>query len=513
MHYKHYFLLAALSLGLLPGLAACGSRSSSPLPLAAAELTRGLPFPADRAVSTETPDVYQGSAAEQQAGGTAQGSSLLLTGPANGAAFAVYHFQVGDAPDHVNLTLGDETTEYYLALANFSKQRWDVSGPYTSERSFQLDLLRHQSEFKHLYVALLAADGAVVKIDAVQLTVWDIAGTHPATGGVSCSLAVANGNPAIAYCDSTTSDVKYVRATDVDGASWGTPKDVDIAGNINMLPVLAIVDGNPAIAYADGSHTDIKFARAADANGDAWGAPQLLDATDNVGGQVSLGIVNGFPAVSYMDYTLGDLKFVRAQDAQGTQWNTPQTLDSADFVGADSSLTVVDGLPAISYHDQTHGWLKYIRAQDADGAAWAAPQVADDFGAGCTQTCLTVVNGLPAISYLDGTSAICYTRASDAAGSSWSPRVTVGVLGIAMTPRLVVVDGKPAIGYYDNSIGVADLRYVRARDADGAAWDEPLTLDAADDVGQNAWLAVVNGKPAMSYYDTTNMRFKFIRMR
>ena len=35
-------------------------------------------------------------------------------------------------------------------------------------------------------------------------------------------MAVVNGNPAISYYDNTNSDLKYVRASDTSGTSWGT---------------------------------------------------------------------------------------------------------------------------------------------------------------------------------------------------------------------------------------------------------------------------------------------------
>jgi hypothetical protein len=176
--------------------------------------------------------------------------------------------------------------------------------------------------------------------------------------------------------------------------------------------------------------------------------------------------VNGNPAISYYDLTNQDLKYVRATTTSGTlvgDWGTPVTLDSTGDVGLYTSQAVVNGNPAISYYDQTNGDPKYVRATDASGTTWGTPVTLDSTG------------------------------------------------NVGQYPSLAVVNGNPAISYYDNTN--TDLKYVRATTTSGTLvgnWGTPVTLDSTGSVGQYASQAVVNGNPAISYYDSTNGDLKWV---
>src|SRR5689334_14577304 len=89
----------------------------------------------------------------------------------------------------------------------------------------------------------------------------------------------------------------------------------------------AIVGGRPAIAYSDDQQLAIKFVRALDAGGKTWGAPVTLDSTPQSGFKVCLRIVNGNPAVCYFDTSRQRIKYARATDAAGTAWGTPVSLN------------------------------------------------------------------------------------------------------------------------------------------------------------------------------------------
>jgi hypothetical protein len=209
-------------------------------------------------------------------------------------------------------------------------------------------------------------------------TAWGSPQTIDATGNVGqySSMQVVNGNPAIAYYDLTNTNLKYVRATNADGTTWGTPQTLDVpTGTLGQYAYLQIINGNPAIAYYDATGFDLKFIRANDANGDTWGAAVTIDATGSVGVFTSLQTVNGYPGISYYDATNANLKFVRATDANGAAWGTPLTIDAAPYTGTFNSLQIVNGNPAISYYDSNNGDLKFVRATDASGTAWATPQV------------------------------------------------------------------------------------------------------------------------------------------
>ncbi len=330
--------------------------------------------------------------------------------------------------------------------------------------------------------------------------------------GKYTSLAVVNGNPAISYQTNGAGygDLKYVRATDADGTSWGTPVTVDASGLAGDYTSLQMVNGNPAISYHEDSADDLKYVRATDANGATWGTPVAVD-TGSVGGHTSLEVVNGYPAISYYDSVGNDLKYVRAADAGGTNWGTPVTADASG--GQYTSLAVVNGNPAISYYEFGGNNLRYVRATDADGTSWGTPVTLDAGGTVGLYTSLEVVNGYPAISYFDDSNDdLKYVRANDAGGTNWGTPVAVDTNGsVGAYPSLEVVSGKPAISYWD--FGSGDLKYVRAADTNGATWGTPVSLDTAGNVGAYSSLAVVDGNPAVSYNDVGNGDLKFVRQR
>ena len=322
------------------------------------------------------------------------------------------------------------------------------------------------------------------------------------------SLVVVDGNPAISYYDSAIGDLKYVRASDAGGGSWGSPIVVDSEGDVGRGTSLAVVNGNPAISYCDWTNRKLKYVRATDASGSAWGTPIVVDSVGQVERYNSLAVVNGNPAISY--YVNDDLKYVRASDASGGSWGSPIVVRSAGDVGRYASLAVVNGNPAISYRDGgLNDDLKYVRANYADGSWWGTPVTIDSSGNVGHDISLCVVNGNPAISYYDSTNDdLKYVRASDASGGNWRGPIVVDSEGdVGRDTSLAIVNGNPAISYLDGTN--EDLKYVRATDAGGSAWGTPHIVDSAGQVGRYNSLAVVNGNPAISYYDSTNGDLKF----
>jgi uncharacterized repeat protein (TIGR01451 family) len=126
-------------------------------------------------------------------------------------------------------------------------------------------------------------------------------------------------------------------------------------------------------------------------------------------------------------------------------------------------------------------------------------------------TALEIVNGNPAISYYDfSNGALRYVRATDVNGTAWGTPVSVDTAGgVGEYTSLTIVSGNPAISYFDSANG--DLKYVRATDADGSAWNTPLSVDTAGIVGLYTALEIVNGNPAISYFDIFNNDLKFAR--
>ncbi len=331
-------------------------------------------------------------------------------------------------------------------------------------------------------------------------------------GGWYASMKIVNGNPAIAYLNRASWDLNYVRATNITGTTWSAPVTVDASFTTGSHCSLEIVNGNPAISYYDETGLNLRYVRATNVSGTTWGTPISIETTGDIGQYTSLKIINGNPAVSYYDVTNTNLKYVRATDISGAAWGTPISFDANGDVGQDISMQLVNGNPAFSYYDFTNQDLKYVRATDATGSAWAAPLAIAVTGAQGFHNSLKVVNGNPAIAYYDNVSqGLRFVRASDASGTAWSAPISVDVSapGSGWYISLQIVNGYPAISYYEATND--DLKYVRATNADGTAWGTPITVDATGITGLWTSMQIVNGNPAISYYDQDNLDLRYVR--
>ncbi len=188
--------------------------------------------------------------------------------------------------------------------------------------------------------------------------------TLDSTGNVGAltSLKVtAAGRPAIAYFDTTNSQLKYAVAPNADGS--GTWTVVTIGPAVNSIQLsLAIIAGVPCIAYRSGSA--LAFARSSTAAGGSASDWSVTTADSSAGsGYISLAEVAGRPAIGWRG---SGLRYTIAANADGSGGWTPVTVQSGT-VGNWTSLAVVNGNPAISYWDNTNNVLKFARANDATG--------------------------------------------------------------------------------------------------------------------------------------------------
>ena len=196
-----------------------------------------------------------------------------------------------------------------------------------------------------------------------------------------------------------------------------------------------------------------------------------------------------------------------------TYFYNPITIDDNGVVGYHNSMVIVNGNPAVSYNSANSVDLFYIRANDADGTSWGTPIKIGDAILN-SDTSMAIIDGRPAIAYNEydwGDNFVKFIRADDENGTSWTtPPVNINTQ-ITETNyiSLVVVNGNPAVSFYDRNS--YDLIYVRATSTDGSTWGTPITVQSDGSVGSYNTLLVVNGNPAISYYDGTNDELKFIR--
>lgn len=80
---------------------------------------------------------------------------------------------------------------------------------------------------------------------------------------------------------------------------------------------------------------------------------------------------------------------------------------------------------------------------------------------------------------------------------------------VGESSSLLVVNGNPAMSYFDETNG--NLKYVRATNSTGDAWGTPIVVQSTNFVGEFTSMAIVSGNPAISYYDQTNGNLMYVR--
>ena len=121
--------------------------------------------------------------------------------------------------------------------------------------------------------------------------------------GYFCSLAVINGCPAISHTNWTSNELSYSWSATANGSSesdWQTTT-LDSSGVTGWYSSLAMAGGEPTIAYWCASTGDLKLAR--------MGHTVTVDSTGVVGEFASLAEVDGGIGISYWDRTNDSLKY------------------------------------------------------------------------------------------------------------------------------------------------------------------------------------------------------------
>ncbi|MCB1187580.1 hypothetical protein KDL29_10490 [bacterium] len=249
----------------------------------------------------------------------------------------------------------------------------------------------------------------------------------PGDVGQYASMQVVDGNPAVAYYDATNGNLKFIRAADATGAHWSAPQTLEFNSDVGQYCSLAVISGNPAIAYheyvlGDGFvDGNLRFIRAVNPQGSSWGQPVSVDNDGFTGRYCSLAEVNGRPAVSYQRGTGLELHYVRSLDQSGSVWPASIVLDDDVNINSYNSMKIVNGLPAIAYEGDFS--LKYLRAADPDGASWEDVQVLDQDWVTRSYVQLEIVDGRPALAwYCNGRDQLNYMPAADEDGLNWQQR-------------------------------------------------------------------------------------------
>lgn len=454
----------------------------------------------------------------------------------------------------------DNEQLYYMRATHLDGSSWGTPIALTAANGangYNFALL-HTDGFPAVIYQTQAVDALhIIRATNADGSSWGAAVTIASTANELAGFGVQqiNGFPAVAYYNDTpTNGLYYVRATNAQGSSWGTPLHLDSVPSAGS-PSLAVVNGKPAIAYSQFFSRSIRYISATDVNGAAWNSAEtVLTDTNNYHTNIALTAYNGNqPLITYYRRSNEvDIGSILGNNAQGNSWGSVvylgvdermeatsqflhyngiyrvvyinsthtavQTADTTDgttwtirsiaggIAGEYIVSALINGKPAVLYADYNKQTLNYVQANDTSGTSWGQPHVV--LNSSPRAFSLAEVNGKPAIVYAVGLgiasrvpspNQVYFVQATISDGSSWGTPVELAdERYIGNYPQLFVVNGHPAVGYVN--LGARTINYVRANDADGASWNAPDAIYLNPD-GQSHYLtaAIIDGKPAFAF--------------
>jgi hypothetical protein len=293
---------------------------------------------------------------------------------------------------------------------------------------------------------------------------------------------------------------------------------VRLSQHMASLAGLQTVAGNPAVVYAESDSTQhgIYYRRALDPNGSAWGDP--IKVADMYAPFLpTFAIINGLPAVACTGhgYSDTDVYYVTANDNLGTSWQAPVQVKGEtgkSYVTLHrNTLVEVDGRPALVYAlwDYSRGGsaIYYSRALDAAGTSWGTGVQLDTAtppdawsGSYCN---LLVLDGYPAVYYGNGKAV----HALDQDGTQWgSPQAELRGGG-----RLAMLDSYPfdvPAAVYSSGPDYYAVSYSRATAPGGVTWLDGTELEPADHQADTFGISVIHGVPWVYSSSQWSIRYR-----
>lgn len=229
-------------------------------------------------------------------------------------------------------------------------------------------------------------------------------------------LATSPPVPAIAYLDNSHygGGLKFVRANDNNGGGWSAPVVVHEGDSVGLHASLAVVQGQPAIAYYALATTTLLYVRSSDAQGNQWPTARVtIDRTAGI--YVTLAVGSKGPVVTYTRESDGLLYFARAQTPDGATWLPPVLIaaSAGQKVRFPSLLILASGIPAVAYATQPQSDVVLRLAGDVDGTTWpvAFPNTQTvATGRVCGGTSIGLVGTTPTVAIFDSQQGWIYIR-------------------------------------------------------------------------------------------------------
>ena len=317
--------------------------------------------------------------------------------------------------------------------------------------------------------------------------------------GQYSSLVFVNGAPAIAYRNLLNKSVEYVRSTDANGVNWSNAQVIvdDVNDNgVGIQMIIANIGGD--ILTKDSRST-------------------VPTNDDEVTISATVATI-GTPLIVFGDATNSRLKVALSNNSTGvvnnfaagiTNWSDAKTIPNTGEVGSHFSVSLVDKFPAIAYQRSSDDSLMFVRASNVAGIT---NNLRDPDTLEVLKRTVEASEDWPGLIFT--------------AADSWAAPIVLDATGnVGQFPSLAMINGqpttvkdRPAVTYYDASNG--NLKFIAApnftgdpvnsADPDNLPWGTPVVLADAENVGQYSSLTMLDGLPAVAYYNVTQGDLAFL---
>ncbi|MCC7479081.1 hypothetical protein IT575_11565 [bacterium] len=249
-------------------------------------------------------------------------------------------------------------------------------------------------------------------------------------------------------------------------------------------------------------------------------AQSTVQELNSGGHYCSAGIFEGLPAVAYWQQPTQELRYSHAvvPDPQGPEDWVTTVVDSVNPVGSNATLVDYKGKPLLAYGIHASADLKvaYSSAEQPNLDAHWKTAIVDNGGfTGLSNLAVGEANAHMVLAYFDGqTEVLRYAKARFSLPNDleFDLHTVDDRNGVGRFPSLLVQDDLVSVSYYNEIDG--SLCYARALQTDPFSeehWQRMDIDNGAEDLGRGSRALLLNGLPAVFYFNATAGELKLAR--
>lgn len=422
------------------------------------------------------------------------------------------YINTGPTGPSVNYSMNGVTDKYQVGTVQLSGKMFDYyltgtgtyNTPFISDPIVTLDQSKGSANVSNITSSSFSASLNYNDFSSIRGTKLN---TSTVFTNTQPSIYVVNGNPAVTY-SSTANNLIYRRSTDSTGGVWSPEIIVGTGGSsITSSSLITLGNGNPAVAYINSTQTI--FVSSQDTTGGVWNPQIILESVGNANAFYNLSMkLNslGNPIVAYSTSSLGEIRIISSLNSNGSSWSTPVQVSVSTGTASNPSLQITNNNPSIFFSltsAVSNNKLMYIRSNDNTGATWGSAVTIDgNIGSGFYVSSAIVAGNPAAVYYYNYNDSLRYIRSNDNTGASWNSSVSVSDLYIPQSSSITEYNSKPFVIFRS---GDWYLSSSESADATGGSFYTKKNIDVLNNrssVGYKAVTTLVNGEPAIIYYNT-----------